>query len=156
MKILYYYGKIYGLCPYYPNNKKIIKFSYLGTIYNIFLIAAYTYCYYLIINNRITLRLPRETALTILMDIFALTFQYVTIILSWFIFIFFQNKLLNIVLCFSKINKFSRSLNIPILSDDPKKVNTIGMRFLYVNILYHSLLILDHFTLLYYNFRTIK
>lgn len=150
IKILYYYGKIFGFCPYSLNNEEFIEFSYPGAVYNIILAIGYTYSFCLVISNRLNLLLPRETALTILMDIFALTFQYLIVIISLLIFTFFQKRLIDIFRDFSKIDRFFRILKILILTDDSKKVKKIGMKFFYLNLLYYILITMDHLSLLYY------
>ncbi|XP_058797748.1 uncharacterized protein LOC131667979 [Phymastichus coffea] len=149
IKSLYYYEKILGLCPFIID-KKTVKISFLGIIYNIILSCLYTICFIVIIDCRFELRLPRETTLTITMDALGLLFQYCTVVCSWLTVIFRSDKLKIIFSKFEKTEELARTLNINIYQNKFKKLRNITIRLAVINALYLAIFLTDHYTLSLY------
>lgn len=151
IKIMYYYEKILGLCPFLLNDTSALKFSYIGTTYNILLTGIYTYCFILIMKLRFELYLPRETTSTVAMDALGIAFQYGTIIASWLTLIFRKKSLKQIFVAFARSESLANQLNIRLFRYDSKKVRSFGIRLLLINLFYIAIFSIDYFTLTLYN-----
>lgn len=153
MKIVYFYEKLIGVCPYRfaigKNRHTDLKLTKIDVTYNVVLILFYTWIFSIVIINRLNLHLPSETTLTIAMDALALLFQYATVITTWIVTVCYKNKAQIIIDKLRAIELSTNDLNVNLNRND-EITREISLRLVLVNFLYLFLFCVDHFSLLDY------
>ncbi|XP_014227738.1 uncharacterized protein LOC106653028 [Trichogramma pretiosum] len=168
-KIVYYWAKFFGLCPFtitttaQEQSRINLKFSVLGSLYNLALMSAYTYCYGIVIVYRFELKLPRESTLIIAVDALGLTFQYFAIMVCWTTLVFRVEYIDDLLRRLGAIDdSVSRApLDLAGYPDgggggggDGRQKFYIVLRFGLVNVMYASLFMSDYLSMsLYRKFR---
>uniref|UniRef100_A0ABD2XR85 Gustatory receptor n=1 Tax=Trichogramma kaykai TaxID=54128 RepID=A0ABD2XR85_9HYME len=165
-KIVYYWAKFFGLCPFTittpakEQSRISLKFSVLGSLYNLALMSAYTYCYGIVIVYRFELKLPRESTLIIAVDALGLTFQYFAIMVCWTTLVFRVEYIDDLLRRLGAIDdSVARApLDLARYPDggggDGRQKFYIVLRFGLVNVMYASLFMSDYLSMsLYRKFR---
>ncbi|NP_001177438.1 gustatory receptor 12 [Nasonia vitripennis] len=147
IKTLYFYEKLMGLCPFILSNKIVIKFSYIGAVYNLLITLIYTYYFILIIGLRFELHLTRESTLSIALDAFGLAFQYCSIVSAWLTLTFRQECLKKILVTFAKVNLLANNLSMTLTRYCLRKLQYIAVRLMLINLMYIVIFLSEHYLL---------
>ena len=140
--LLYYYGKVTGTFPLVYNEGNF-SFSSSGIIYAFILSIGYFFLYLLAVNYRLTNPFPTEPTVSLLVDGFVVTLQFITTTSCWLTFACRQRKLQSIIEAFLNTKKIARKLG---LADNPEEIiKLIGHRLLIVNTYFSGLCFFDQF-----------
>lgn len=138
------YCTLIGLRPFRMQDNKI-QFSYIGTIYNILLITFYSFGIILALRNRFRVLLPKETHLTVLVDSFVLTANYLAVVITWYCCAFKQKFLHQLIWAWEDVQQLEKVLKIERFTSTRR--NTITRRFLVVSFFWHLLNLVVSFSL---------
>lgn len=106
---IYYFLKVIGICPFKLDSKNCLKFSVLGATYIITLIIIYTYAFTKALKHRSELITYTETPLAVILDTFSIIFEYLTIVISWLIFVSRSKTLLKLFDFFEKLRTLEKN-----------------------------------------------
>ena len=105
-KILYFTGKLFGLCPFNIDKDFNIGYSLFGTLYNIFISILYTICGLKISKVRSKLHIPRKTVLAHFIDSIGTLFQTLAVFSVWLELAFNQNEIRKIIITWKSQSSF--------------------------------------------------
>ncbi|XP_063977342.1 uncharacterized protein LOC135162621 [Diachasmimorpha longicaudata] len=141
-KGLFLFLKLIGMCPFTLDKIDIIRRSKTATLYSIILLTFYTLCYYRAVVSRISIMLPRETNMLVVMDFIALGLDYWVIMVVWFYAIVYQNELRCILKYFITTKHEVVLLGMTECYDD-FSIN-LHIFVISLNLLFFILYIIDH------------
>lgn len=132
--LLYYYEKIFGLCPIsFKNNEDNVQISQRGMWYSIIICIVYSILFYKNIIIRFNRVYSMESYISAVWDRSLQIFQYITVIVSWINFGFRQKELKSIVVNFKKIGEIAENLEIP--NNKLEIIKLITINVVLVNVL---------------------
>ncbi|XP_043477309.1 uncharacterized protein LOC122508193 isoform X3 [Leptopilina heterotoma] len=133
---LYYFEKIFGLCPL-NFNEKTYYISNTSVLYTILLCTVYSFFFYKNIIIRLNMIYGIENSVSAVWDRILQILQYIVIIVTWINFGFRQKKIKKIVKHFHRTSEIAENLGIR--NDNTEICRIITNYTLIINFLYFSL-----------------
>ncbi|THK32952.1 gustatory receptor 8CTE, partial [Diachasma alloeum] len=146
-KSMFLFLKLIGMCPFTLDKIDIIRRSKTASLYSTILIVGYTLCYCRVVVSRISIMLPRETNMLVVMDFIGLGLDYWVIMVVWFYALVYQNELRCILKHFITTKREVVLLGMTECYDD----FTMNLRIFVIslNLFFFVLYVVDH-ALLYH------
>lgn len=141
--LLYNYGKVIGICPLLLNNDGSFKFSSSAIIYAFILSIIYFFTYLFALDYRLKNPFPTEPTVSLLVDGFVMTLQFLTTTSCWLTFAFRQKKIQTIIKAFKNTKQMAQKLGLE--EDHEEILRLIGYRLLIVNTYFSGLCFFDQF-----------
>lgn len=137
IKLVYFYEKTIGLCPFIIDENGFFIHSNLGTIYSLILCILYCVFYVRALIDRSVTIFPMETIIAAIVATFIDGMQFIIVIIAWLIFAFRQKRVLFIFENFKRTEKIARKIGIK--NEGQMIIKMLCIRISFVNIIFGGL-----------------